>query len=343
MNKQKEYKSKRLANIELLRIIAMLLVLIGHWNTICNGDVTYETTHSDLLKSVAVAWGKSWSFICVPCFVIISGYFGIKWKWKGLFSFLFQIFFWYFFVYFIGVLLGTTDFSMKRMLVKFSTSITFNWFFCSYLGLYMLSPLANAFVEKSSEKELMYMLLAFFTTQTLFGWIMKSMVEFNQGLTCLSLLGYYLLGAYLKRTTFSVFQMGAKANFVVFLSIGLFCTFLNVFTRYLGVSKDVFSYISPLQVLQTTFMFLFCKKVVISNKYIQNIILFFSSSAFAALLMHSWEGIHLYYDTNNWIYLNMSTPALYSLFFILFFFISACCLDKTRIMAWNFLCKQIGF
>lgn len=85
---------KRQVNIELLRIIAMLLVLVGHFNIACNGDVTSELVHTNLLKAIGIAEVKSWTFVCVPCFIVISGYFGIHWKRKGLFNYLFQIGFW---------------------------------------------------------------------------------------------------------------------------------------------------------------------------------------------------------------------------------------------------------
>lgn len=85
---------KRQLNIELLRIIAMVIVLVGHYNIACNGDVTYELVHTNLLKAIGIAEIKSWTFVCVPSFIVISGYFGIHWKWKGLFNYLFQISFW---------------------------------------------------------------------------------------------------------------------------------------------------------------------------------------------------------------------------------------------------------
>lgn len=64
-------KMKRQINIEVLRIIAMLLVLVGHFNIACNGDVTYELVHTNLLKAIGIAEVKSWTFVCVPCFIVI--------------------------------------------------------------------------------------------------------------------------------------------------------------------------------------------------------------------------------------------------------------------------------
>ena len=85
--------NKRQVNIELLRIIAMILVLLNHstWNA---KYFNIDMVHTDLLTSVGVLEVYGWIFVCVPCFVVISGYFGIHWKWKGLFNYLFQIGFW---------------------------------------------------------------------------------------------------------------------------------------------------------------------------------------------------------------------------------------------------------
>lgn len=95
---------KRQVNIELLRIIAMMLVLLAHstWNA---KYFNIDMVHTDLLKSVGILEVYGWIFVCVPCFVVISGYFGIRWKWKGLFNYLFQIGFWggYGLFYYLGV------------------------------------------------------------------------------------------------------------------------------------------------------------------------------------------------------------------------------------------------
>lgn len=82
---------KRQVNIELLRMIAMVLVLLTH-TQFGKGDISL--VHSDLLRAIGNYEVDSWTFVCVPSFVVISGYFGIHWKWKGLFNYLFQIGFW---------------------------------------------------------------------------------------------------------------------------------------------------------------------------------------------------------------------------------------------------------
>lgn len=328
-------KTKRQLNIEVLRILAMLLVLLMHNHQV--GQVTQNLVRVDLLKAIGLAEIKSWTFTCVPSFVVISGYFGIKWKWKGLFNYLFQIAFWGVFIYLITWGMGFHDFStlkiMKNMLCFLHDG---NWFFVAYLGLYMLSPILNAFIESASEKKMQYMTLAFFCFQTIFGWMLKH-EEFYYGLTTTSLIGWYLIGGMLRKTTLRCFHLSAYVNFLIFLGVGLLCVVVNILTKYVGIEKDIYSYISPLQVVQTTYLFLFFKELNITRG--ERIITFFSSSAFAGLLIHSWEGAEMYSSGLKWIYDNLSAPFVISMVYIIVIFAVACVLDKVRIWVWDRVLK----
>lgn len=82
---------KRQVNIELLRIIAMILVLLTHTG---NGGCDINLVKTDVWAAIGTYEVDSWIFVCVPSFVVISGYFGIHWKRKGLSNYLFQIGFW---------------------------------------------------------------------------------------------------------------------------------------------------------------------------------------------------------------------------------------------------------
>lgn len=335
---------KRQVNIEVLRIIAMLLVLIGHYNRPINGDVTFELMHTDVIKAIGIAEIKSWTFVCVPCFVLISGYFGIHWKWKGIFNFFFQISFWGGFIYLLTTLLGFHSFELKAF-IKSMTCFLYgvNWFITAYFGLYLFAPIINSFVDNASERQMMWIVFSFFAYQTIFGWVLK-IPEFTMGMTMTSLIGYYLLGGYLKKTTMRIFQFKAIVNLSIYIGIGLFCVFLNCITKYYGIGKDVYSYISPLQVLQTVYLFLFCKNINI--KHCEKVILFFSSSAFAGLLMHSWEGGAMYMAGLKWCDDNFEWSFLPCIVYIFLFFAIACSVDKIRIYCWqrvlSFFCSLIN-
>ncbi len=328
-------KTKRQTNIELLRIFSMLMVLVIHYNVGTNGQTTHEMVMTEPLKFVGIASLKSLSFICVNCFIIISGYFGIRWKRKSLCNYLFQIAFWGGMIHIIAVGLGMANFSIKHLADNMLLFLVHgNWFFVSYLALYMLAPIMNAYIEKVETRQLGWMVLAFYSFQTLFGWIFKNCIEFSQGLTFVSFMGLYLLGAYLKRSDLKCFGWKSSRDLAMYAGVGAICVIISMISNYIGFEKDIYSYISPLQILQTIYLFLFFKKIHVRSKYDKSI-LFFSTSAFAALLMHSWDGVQIYRFGLLWIDNNLSFPFVFTMLYIVIFFVVACCLDKIRILVWN--------
>lgn len=327
--------TKRNVNIELLRIISMFFVLLVHYNWPLNGRLTVEMFNESAWKFIGCSTLNSIDFVCVNCFIIISGYFGIRWKLRSLLSFLFQIGFFGGLLYLIGYVLGNHDFQLLVML-KRMTCFLFgvNWFFVSYLGLYLISPILNAFIKLSNERQLGGAVLSFYLFQTVFGWVTSEVNDFHAGMSIISFAGLYLLGAYINKSSLRCFHCSATINILVYLGIGALCVVISVLVAYLGINKSIYSYISPLQILQTIYLFLFCRALNIDK--MEKVILFFSSSAFAALLMHSWEdGSWLYYTGLYWIYENLRLPFCAAMVYIVFFFVVACCLDKIRIYCWE--------
>lgn len=244
-------------------------------------------------------------------------------------------------IHLLAVILGYSDFSICHMLDNmFMFLVDGNWFFAAYLGLYLFAPILNAYIENVDTKQLGWMIVAFYLFQTIFGWVFKSSGEFSQGLTFVSFFGLYLLGAYLKRSTLKYFQFPAKVDMMIYLGVGMVCVIGSMMANYVGFNKDVYSYISPLQIVQTIYLFCFFRKVRVSEQY-GRWIFFFSSSAFAALLMHSWDGVRIYAKGLYWIDQYLPVPFLFTVIYIILYFCIACCLDKIRIFAWNYSLAKV--
>lgn len=236
-------------------------------------------------------------------------------------------------VYLVTWSLGLHDFhplSFIKNMTCFLSGV--NWFFSAYFGLYMFAPVLNAFIEKVNEKQMMWMTLAFFAFQTVFGWILKQ-GEFYYGLTFTSLIGWYLLGAWLKKSSWKGFHLKAWQNMAVFLGVGQLCVLIALAAAFMGIDKGTYSYISPLQVVQTAYLFLFCRSLTVTRG--EKIITFFASSAFAGLLAHSWEGAELYGMGMSWVSSNFPVPFVFAMIYICLFFAVACCLDKVRLWCWK--------
>lgn len=106
----------RASNFELLRILAMLLILVLHANFLAFRFPTNEAIHSQPLTSLGQVWSEALAIVGVNVFILISGYFGIKARVKGIVSLLFQAFFYTVGVYSTLVLLGLEPFSLSEFM-----------------------------------------------------------------------------------------------------------------------------------------------------------------------------------------------------------------------------------
>ena len=86
-------KNVRGSNIELLRLLAMLMVLIYHADFLSLGVpcMKGELSISQWADSSLRFFVQSVCVVCVNVFVMLSGWFGIKPKIDRLIAFLFQV------------------------------------------------------------------------------------------------------------------------------------------------------------------------------------------------------------------------------------------------------------
>lgn len=84
---------ERLANMDLLRIVAMLMVLVVHADFIALGVPAVEDLHLNPF-GVATRYAiEMFAIVGVDVFVLLSGWFGIHFKVRKLSELLFQVFF----------------------------------------------------------------------------------------------------------------------------------------------------------------------------------------------------------------------------------------------------------
>lgn len=189
---EKKSHSLRESNIELLRIVAMFLVLTVHADFLSLGTPTQSELQIAPVASYTRFFIESLSIVCVNVFVLISGWFGIKASTKSFLRFIFQCFFFLIGIYAASILFGHNAFSLRGI---FKCTFYVNWFITAYICLYILAPALNAFVRIADKSQLQLFLLVFFTFQTLYGWIGGQL--FSNGYSTLSFIGLYILGRYL--------------------------------------------------------------------------------------------------------------------------------------------------
>ena len=188
-------KAERLSNIELLRIVAMFLVLVVHSDFFSLSAPTSMEIANSPLQSYIRIFIESISIVCVNVFIMISGWFGIRPRFKNVSSFLYQCIFFLFGIYILSILVG------KEFLSKEGLSYCFllqpwNWFIKAYLLLLILSPILNLFIANVEKKTAIVVLFFFFLFQSVYGWYFYSVNWFVGGYSTISFIGLYILMEY---------------------------------------------------------------------------------------------------------------------------------------------------
>ena len=176
----------------------MLLILVLHANFLTFRFPTNEAIHSQPLTSLGQVWSEALAIVGVNVFGIISGYFGIKARVKGIVSLLFQAFFYTVGVYSTLVFLGQEPFNLSEFMGSLMPlNRKAEWFLPTYLSLMIFSPLLNAIAQRTSEEELRRYLLLFFLVEFVLGFI-NDQLEVKDGYSLFAFAGIYLIGRYLR-------------------------------------------------------------------------------------------------------------------------------------------------
>ncbi|WP_303753484.1 acyltransferase family protein [uncultured Alistipes sp.] len=186
----------RQSNFELLRIIAMFMILVVHADFWLLGLPTLAEFHAAPAGTWTRILIESASIGCVNIFILISGWFSIRVSVRGFCSFLFQCAFFLLGFYLLMIIAGQEQPGL-RQLAPYLCFTKANWFIKAYIGLYILAPMLNLFAETATKRQLALTLLAFYSFQTLYGWT-NSAVFVEQGYSTFSFIGLYLLARYLK-------------------------------------------------------------------------------------------------------------------------------------------------
>ena len=328
--------------MELLRITAMLLVMIVHANFRALPVPTLQETISTPFSSLSRFFTESLSIVCVDVFILLSGWYGIKFRWKRLAEFVFQILF---FVILISGFIFIVKHERIDIFSFFLGGKWDYWFIKAYVGLYIFSPLLNIFANNSSKKEYETFLILFFSLQITYGWLTQGAAWFNRGYSAISFIGLYMLARYIKLHHISYIQ---KINKNTLLFLYIFITLIQTGTAFLCIKYNhhylysiIYLYTSPIIILQSLSLLLFFSKLNINSIFINWV----ASSCFAIYLLHSNSLIAKpYYDSIILKWFNEEstwTFILYSGFFITFVFVLSILLDKIRIVFWKILTLKI--
>lgn len=327
----------RQSNIELLRILAMFLVLVVHsafWGT---GAPDLKDFTTQPIPSFTKTIIESISIVCVNVFILISGWFGIKPSLKGFSNFIFQCAFFLFGIYIVFLVSGQTTPTFEGIKGCFCLTRA-NWFIRAYAALYILSPVLNAFIKYSSQRQYKYTLIVFYIFQTIYGWS-EAATFIASGYSCFSFIGLYLLARYTKIYGFHFVTHWGGRIYILTVVVN---TLLYYYMTRLGVWIDIYAYVNPVVILGSLGMLTYFDKIKIRpNKYVNWV----AKSSFAVFLLHSNPniGVPVFKKFIMSIYDNFSgLECMFRIFvFLIFIFVAAIILDQPRKWLWNIFSKRI--
>lgn len=206
---------KRKSNIELLRILSILLIITFHCAYKSGFD--FESGMSANKLSIKTFW--MFGELGVNEFMLISGFFLIdgSFKIKKFIQLVAQVEFYHWGLMILYILWKRTihDIGWKEMILNFFPIISNKyWFFTAYILIYILCPYINQFAKAMNremyKRFLVTILVLYCVLPTIFGVIYNDTETLLYYTRFLWLMIIYLLGAYIKSA--EAFQMFLKGR-----------------------------------------------------------------------------------------------------------------------------------
>lgn len=304
-------EKKRMANLELLRCVAMMMVVVLHF--LGKGNVLPELTGESIGLTGAVAWVlETLCIVAVNVYMFISGYFlcTSSFKLSRLVQLYVQV--WVYSAAFgllgalTGVLAETTFDTHYLLTLIFPITMGHYWFMTAYVFLYLLLPFVGLAARQMTKRQLQtalgLLLLVFCAAKS----VLPVRLEMDgQGYDCLWYLCVFLSAAYVRRFGVKLLEK-RRSGFLLYLgccglilagTFGLRAVYLR--TGSLGMMlKMCLEYNHILPFLAAAGLFGVFRNMQIKGK-IASVINFIAPYTLGVYLLH--ENLGLRYSWQSWL------------------------------------------
>ncbi|HEX2868881.1 MAG TPA: acyltransferase [Ignavibacteriales bacterium] len=293
-NKTRENKT-RANNIELLRIIAMLMIVSHHF--VFHGEALRQTA------VFSVNWFFSWtveavSVAAVNCYVLISGYFLVtsRFKVKKLIRLWLEVLFYSAGIYLLLTGLGLEHFSIRHLAGAFLPVLTNQyWFATVYIAMYIFSPFLNISINALSKRQFLNLLIILFAMLSIWPTVLPFgySLDRTNGYSIIQFVFLYFIGAYLRLHWNYELKKGYYIGAYILISIIVLAS--KVMFTYLGLEEGIsyllFEYNSVTIVLSSVMLFLFFRSISLKNALLNKLIGSVSVLTFGVYLIH--DNVHV--------------------------------------------------
>lgn len=255
--------------------MVLLVHFVGATFGLPSPDELLADPTSAMLAKTAL---ESISIIGVNCFILISGYFGIRASWKGLANFTGWCIFASLVVLGYSIFRGaeiSVELIVNSLLVYSSTDL---WFVPAYLALFILSPVLNGGLDSLPERKLVWFITGLLFLNVYLGWFRGGKV--NQfGYNEMQMVLMYAVGYCIRRWAriLAAIPVRICAGLYVFATLGIF------FMAFFIPSRTTFAYNSPFVILASVAFFLIFSNM---KPFHNRVVNWVASSAFMVYLLH---------------------------------------------------------
>ncbi len=335
----KKNQTTRDSNFELLRIVAMAFIVLHHmivhgtqmWRFSLGEPSIFPVGNIPVAASLVLL--NAFFVVGVNSFLLISGFYGIKLKFKSFYALLITCLL---YSYAYDVLVAYTHhtayvFSLQPLEEVFLHS---GWFITCYVGLMFLSPFINKAVVAFTSKEAIYGLILLSVLTFWFGFHLGSTYINETGYNVLHFVFIYYMGQLLRRFESSI-RIKSSVSWGVYVGVSLVIGLIAFRQFYVGNFANMFKqfqYNNPLLVLSSVALFLAFKQLAFKARFIN----WFAGSVLAIYLVHDHFFFREWFVRINQTYgiLTPQTVGIALLIVVVLMF-GVVLLDKLRLIVTN--------
>lgn len=214
-------RKQRQSNLELFRIICMLMIVAHHF-VVNSGLIGEEgilmsdySSGNSIFLSLFGLWGKTG----INCFMMITGYFMCTSKitLRKFVKLMCQIYFYKWIIFFVFLCFGRETISAKSMILLIMPFWGFNNNFIDcFIAFWLTIPFLNILVQNMKKRQHELLVILMLAIYTLFGSIPKFIVTFNY-VVWFGII--YLLASYIRLYPDPIFERKQMWGWLSFLFV----------------------------------------------------------------------------------------------------------------------------
>lgn len=268
-------QNERQSNIELLRCFAMLCIIVYHLCLFALGGVP---TGTRLYQALQIPL-----HIGVPLFVLISGYFGIRFSLRGLMRLCSKGYFYFVPLLVIPMVVGHFGGVKDVLKSVFIFGFDAQWYLNTYLYLFLFSPVINRYLEQITKTQRFYLLgiLAFMSIYI--GNVTEGDVSLVEGKNLTNFLLLYVIGNTIRHYQGVINACSQRKLVVSYLLFNalLVVGFMSVPLLAGKIWKYSYAYDSPIIMVNSIWVFAIFSKLRVQSRFVN----WLGSSVFACYLL----------------------------------------------------------